>query len=64
MKKITVDLPNDLLAEARRYADKNHTTFQALAVQGLRTLMGDEQGEPEWQSAIGEPCCDAIPART
>jgi len=39
-RKLTVSLPTQLIADARRYATLNGTTLQQLVTKGLRIVLG------------------------
>lgn len=41
--KTTVDIPDPLLAEARRTADREGTTLKALVEAGLRRVLADRR---------------------
>lgn len=41
--KTTVELPDPLLAQARRFADAHGMTMKALIEQGLRKVMAEQQ---------------------
>ena len=41
--KTTVDIPDPLLAEARRAADRESTTLKALVEAGLRRVLADRR---------------------
>lgn len=43
--KTTVEIPDHLFAEAKRFAEKENTTLKAVIEQGLRRVLA-EQGEP------------------
>jgi hypothetical protein len=42
--KTTVDIPEPLLEEARRAADRDGTTLRALVEAGLRRVLADRRG--------------------
>ncbi|MFT4242089.1 MAG: hypothetical protein QM569_07385 [Acidovorax sp.] len=44
--KTTIELPDALFAEARRFADDNGMTMKALIEQGLRKAMAAKQDKP------------------
>lgn len=47
--KATVEISDDLFAQAERLADTEHTTFDALAEEGLRlVLSAKEQAPHRW----------------
>ena len=73
--KTTVELPDALLAEARRFADDHGMTMKALIEQGLRKAMATKTDKPfklrdrsvggsgltpEFQNASWEQLRDAI----
>lgn len=41
--KTTVDIPQSLLADAKKLATKNRTTVKALIEEGLRKVIDDQQ---------------------
>lgn len=41
--KTTVEIPNSLLAEARRVASREGTTVRALIEEGLRRILGERK---------------------
>ena len=43
--KTTVDIPDPLLAEARRAADREGTTLKALVEAGLRRVLAERRGK-------------------
>ena len=43
--KTTVELPDDLLIEAKKFAVEIHTTLRALVEDGLRRVLSE--GQPE-----------------
>jgi len=47
--KTTVDIPDPLLAEARRAAEREGTTLRALVEAGLRRVLADAKSPNEFQ---------------
>jgi hypothetical protein len=47
--KTTVDIPDTLLAEAKRVAAQNRTTVRALIERGLRHVLAEQQSAGEFQ---------------
>jgi len=43
--KTTIELPDPLFKQARRYAEAHHITMKALMEQGLRTVLTQAQAE-------------------
>lgn len=41
--KTTIELPDPLFKQARRYAETHHTTMKALIEQGLRQVMAEKK---------------------
>jgi CRISPR/Cas system-associated protein Csm6 len=41
--KTTLHIPNSLLEEARKLAQREHTTLKALVEQGLRRIISERQ---------------------
>jgi len=74
--KTTIELPDPLFAQARRYADTHKVTMKSLIEQGLRKVMAEKKAEkpfklrdgsvngngltPEFQNATWEQFRDAI----
>jgi hypothetical protein len=72
--KTTVEISPSLIAEARRYAQAEHTTLRALIETGLRRVLADKKPAfklrdgsvggtrltPEFQNASWEEIRDAI----
>jgi hypothetical protein len=74
--KTTVELPDPLFVQARRYASTRNMTMKALIEQGLRKVMAEKKEDPkfrlrdgsfegngltpEFQSATWEQIRDAI----
>ena len=44
--KTTLDIPDPLLREARKVAERERTTLRALVEQGLRRVLADKQRRP------------------
>jgi hypothetical protein len=44
LMKITVEIPNSLLKQAKRLAAREHTTVRALMEEGLRRVMAERKG--------------------
>jgi hypothetical protein len=42
--KTTFDIPESLLSEARRIAEREGTTLRALVAEGLRRVLGEYRG--------------------
>ena len=42
--KTTFDIPESLLSEARRMAEREGTTLRALVAEGLRRILGERRG--------------------
>jgi hypothetical protein len=47
--KTTIELPDALFSQARRYADKRNMTMKALIEQGLRKVMAEKKAEPQFK---------------
>ena len=47
--KTTIELPDALLGQARRYAGARNMTMKALIEQGLRKIMAEEKNEPKFK---------------
>ena len=47
--KTTVDIPDALLAEAKKVAARDHTTIRALIERGLRSALAERQGAREFR---------------
>jgi hypothetical protein len=74
--KTTIELPDPLFAQARRYAGAHKVTMKSLIEQGLRKVMAEKKSEkpfklrdgsvggngltPEFQNATWEQIRDAI----
>jgi len=74
--KTTIELPDPLFAQMRRYADTHKVTMKSLIEQGLRKVMAEKKTEkpfklrdgsfkgngltPEFQNATWEQFRDAI----
>jgi len=46
--KTTIELPDALLAQARRYVASRNMTMKALIEQGLRKVMAEKQMAPKF----------------
>ena len=51
--KTTIELPDTLFKEARRYAEAHHITMKTLVEQGLRTVLTGQQAQAPFK------LCDA-----
>ncbi len=51
--KTTVELPDPLFKQARRYADAHATTMKALIEEGLRKVMAEDQEAPPFKLRDG-----------
>lgn len=74
--KTTIELPDPLFAQARRYADAHNMSMKALIEQGLRTVMAEKKAakpfklrdgsvsgqglSPTWRDAGWEQMRDAL----
>ncbi|MDR2880659.1 MAG: type II toxin-antitoxin system VapB family antitoxin [Azoarcus sp.] len=47
--KTTIELPDALFAQARRYADAHDMTMKALIERGLRKAMAEKKDEPRFE---------------
>jgi hypothetical protein len=47
--KTTLDIPDSLLREARKVADRHETTLRALVEQGLRMVLAERKREPTFR---------------
>lgn len=51
--KTTIELPDALLAQARRYADAHSMTMKTLIEQGLRKVMAEKKGNAPFKLRDG-----------
>jgi hypothetical protein len=51
--KTTIELPEPLFAQARRFADAHGMTMKALIEQGLRKVMAEKKEEPKFKLRDG-----------
>jgi len=51
--KTTIELPDPLLAQARRYASARKMTMKALIEQGLRKVMAEKKAEQPFKLRDG-----------
>ena len=51
--KTTIELPDALLGQARRYAGMRNMTMKALIEQGLRKVMAEKKNEPKFKLRDG-----------
>ena len=51
--KTTIDIPDSLFKQARRYAETRRTTLKALVEQGLRTVLAESREPATFQLADG-----------
>ena len=51
--KTTIELPDALLGQARRYAGARNMTMKALIEQGLRKVMVEKKNEPKFKLRDG-----------
>ncbi|MDR0782023.1 MAG: type II toxin-antitoxin system VapB family antitoxin [Pseudomonadales bacterium] len=51
--KTTIELPDALLAQARRFADSHDMTMKALIEQSLRKVMAEKKPEPKFKLRDG-----------
>jgi hypothetical protein len=51
--KTTIELPDALFAQARRYADARSMTMKSLIEQGLRKIMAEKKAEPKFKLRDG-----------
>ncbi len=47
--KTTLDIPDPLLREARKVAERDRTTLRALVEQGLRRVLAEKQRRPAFR---------------
>jgi len=51
--KTTIELPDSLFAQARRYAGAHKITMKSLIEQGLRKVMAEKKSEPKFKLRDG-----------
>jgi hypothetical protein len=51
--KTTIELPDALFAQARRYAGARNMTMKSLIEQGLRKVMAEKKNEPKFKLRDG-----------
>jgi hypothetical protein len=51
--KTTIELPEPLFAQARRFADAHGMTMKALIEQGLRKVLAEKKEEPKFKLRDG-----------
>ncbi|MDR2991529.1 MAG: type II toxin-antitoxin system VapB family antitoxin [Burkholderiaceae bacterium] len=51
--KTTIELPDALFAQARRYASARSMTMKALVEQGLRKVMAEKKDAPKFKLRDG-----------
>jgi len=51
--KTTIELPDALLAQARRYVASRNMTMKALIEQGLRKVMAEKRETPQFKLRDG-----------
>ncbi|MDR2013005.1 MAG: type II toxin-antitoxin system VapB family antitoxin [Rhodanobacter sp.] len=51
--KTTIELPDALFAQARRYAGARNMTMKSLIEQGLRKIMAEKKDEPKFKLRDG-----------
>jgi hypothetical protein len=51
--KTTIDLPDALFSQARRYAGAHNMTMKSLIAQGLRNVMTEKKTEPKFKLRDG-----------
>lgn len=51
--KTTVEIPDSLFAEAKRFAEKEKTTLKAVIEQGLRRVLAEQEDPPAFKLRDG-----------
>jgi hypothetical protein len=51
--KTTVEIPDSLFDEAKRFAEKENTTLKAVIEQGLRRVLADQKEPPAFKLRDG-----------